>query len=309
MKITWYNLVLTACLTAVLFFSFSSANESTAKEDRVDIADTGSQQLPQDIRSVMISKEFYFAGERIPKENQDVKERLERELHVNSYRHSATIDYLKLMNRYFPLIESILRQENVPVDFKYLAVAESGLRPAVSSAGARGIWQFMKGTGQQYNLEINSGIDERYHVEKSTRAAAKYLHDLKDRFGSWTLAAAAYNMGPTAMSKDLALQKETSYYNMNLSRETMRYVFSIAALKEIHENSSLYGFNLDPIDLYEPLDNVHAIPVESTIESLADFAHKYNATYRELKMYNPWLLNSKLPNSSGRKYFVLLPRK
>ena len=311
MRITWYNLVLTAFLSAIILLSFSEKEEiKTSSQNLTSSSESlDERDLPQIVRSVDINKVFDFAGEPLPHDQADVKERLERELLVNSYRHSATIQYLKLMTRYFPLLETILRQEGVPEDFKYLAVAESGLRPAVSPAGAKGLWQFMKGTGLQYGLEINSEVDERYHVEKSTRAAAKYLKALHKQFGSWTLAAAAYNMGPTALSKDLKLQKETSYYNLNLSRETMRYIFRIVALKDIHQHAQQYGFYMESSDYYQPLDNVHAIPVETGIESLADFAHKYNSSYRELKVHNPWLLNHKLTNSSKRKYFIHLPRK
>jgi len=301
MRIAWYNILLAAFFCGAIFLSYSTADEKSVEE--VD------RDLPQVVRSVEITQTFNFAGERVPHELPDVKERMERELLVNSYRHSSTIQYLKLMPRYFPLIENILRQEGVPDDFKYLAVAESGLRMAVSPAGAKGLWQFLKGTAQEQGLRVTSEVDERYHVEKSTRAACRYLKQLHRQFGSWTLAAAAYNMGQTALARDLKYQKEDSYYNLNLSRETMRYIFRIVALKEMHLNAQKYGYYLESSDFYTPMDQVHVISVDKTVENLGDFAHKYGSTYRELKTYNPWLLSHKLSNASGKEYFIQLPKK
>lgn len=304
------NLILTAMLMAALFMSYTKIDAS--QKDSVHDENTVLNQdrdLSQVVQSVSLDKDFYFAGERLPSELNDVRERLEKELVVNSYRHSATIGYLKLMPRYFPLIENILQQEGLPEDFKYLAVAESGLEQAVSPAGAKGIWQFLKGTALEEGLIVNSEIDERYHVEKSTRAACRYLKKLHEKFGSWTLAAAAYNMGQGALSKDLGLQKESSYYDLNLSRETMRYIFRIVALKDVHQNSHQYGFYMESSDLYLPLDNVQVVPIEGSVESLADLAHKHGVTYRELKIYNPWLLNHRLVNSAKRKFYIQLPRK
>ncbi len=308
MRITWFNLVLTALCMSVLFLSFSESQSNKMPEATV-VKENDMRDLPQIVRSVEINGEYNFAGERLPSESADVRERLERELLVNSYRHSATIQYLKLMPRYFPFIENILHQEGVPDDFKYLAVAESGLRMVVSPAGAKGLWQFLKGTALEQKLEVSNDVDERYHVEKSTRAACRYLKALKKQFGSWTLAAAAYNMGQTALSRDMKAQKENNYYDLNLSRETMRYIFRIVALKEIHQNSQQYGYYLESSDYYRPLDHVNLIEIDGPVESLADLAHKYGSSYRELKIYNPWLRNHKLSNAYKKKYYVQLPKK
>ena len=307
MRISWINVILAAFLTAALFLSFSKIDPIKGTSDAAE-SDEQERDLPQVVRSVEINKEFYFAGERVPNELADVRERLERELLVNSYRHSSTIQYLKLMPRYFPMMETILKQEGVPDDFKYLAVAESGLRMAVSPAGAKGLWQFLKGTAIEQKLEVTSDVDERYHVEKSTRAACRYLKQLHEKFGSWTLAAAAYNMGPTALKKDLNLQKESSYYHLNLNRETMRYIFRIVALKEMHQESIKYGYYLEPTDLYAPLHEVVTIEVNKPVLSLADLAHQYGATYRDLKLHNPWLLNHRLTNTKGKTYYIQLPK-
>lgn len=309
MRITWFSIALTAILAAVIFLSYSSPStenkNSSAKEENVSI----DRNLPQVVQSVAIIEEHQFAGERVPHEIPDVQERLERELLVNSYRHSSTIRYMKLMPRYFPLLENILKQEGVPEDFKYLAVAESGLEQVVSPAGARGLWQFMKGTAQEFDLEVNSEVDERYHVEKSTRAACTYLKKLKEQFGSWTLAAAAYNMGQNALAREMTNQKEDNYYNLNLSRETLRYILRIVALKEIHENPEKYGYYLQDSDFYKPHDEVTVVKVDGEVESLADLAHANGSTYRELKVYNPWLLTHKLSNSAGKSYYIQFPKK
>lgn len=308
MKIAWYNLVLAAFFTGGLFLSYKTLDTTKVEEPLATPAEVEDERsLPQIVQSVVVDKTYQFAGEDMPS-TDDTRERLERELLVNSYRHSATIQYLKLMPRYFPLIENILRQEGVPDDFKYLAVAESGLRMVVSPSGAKGLWQFMKGTAGEYKLTVNSDIDERYHVEKSTRAACQYLKFLHEQFGSWTLAAAAYNMGQNALKRDMGHQKESNYYDMNLNRETMRYLFRIIALKEIHQHPEQYGFFLDSSDLYKPMDQVSVVQVNESIHSLADFAHKYNVSYRQLKKYNPWLLGHKLTNSSGKEYYIQIPR-
>ena len=299
----WFNLTLSAMLLAILFVSFAEKEEPLAVPEKTE------RDLPQIIRSVLVDSKISFAEEEFPLELQDVRERYERELIVNSYRHSSTLQYLKLMSRHFPKIESILRQEGVPDDFKYLAVAESGLRNAISPANARGYWQFMKGTATDFGLEINEEVDERYHMEKSTRAACSYLKKLHKKFGNWTLAAAAYNMGENALAKELALQKESRYVDLNLNRETMRYLFRILAIKEIHTDPQKYGFFLDQIDLYDPMNNVYQVLIEEPQESLADFAHKYGTTYRELKRYNPWLINHRLTRIEGKNYYIEIPKK
>jgi hypothetical protein len=205
-------------------------------------------------------------------------------------------------------MEQILREEGVPEDLKYLAVAESALRNAVSPAGAKGIWQFMKGTGIEYGLEINSEVDERYHLEKSTRAAARFLKSLRNRFGSWANAAGAYNMGSGNMNKHLREQRADSYYDLNLNQETARYMFRLVAIKEIMENPREFGFYLDREDYYPPLDDFRTEEVSSIVENWGDFAVEHGTTYRILKVYNPWLIDNKLSNRSGKTYQIRIPR-
>ena len=172
-----------------------------------------------------------FAGESVPLQITDVKERLDRELLINANLDATTVLIIKRANRAFPIIEPILKQYNVPDDFKYLAVIESGLINAVSSAGARGVWQFMPDTAKEKGMEVNETVDERYHLEKSTEAACKYLLAAKEKFGSWTLAAASYNGGMNGISKKIEEQKVTNYYDLGLTEETSRYFFIILELK------------------------------------------------------------------------------
>ena len=267
----------------------------------------GNEVLPQVIKSASISDRHYFAGERVPLENFDVAERLDKELIYNSYFHSSTLLHLKRANRYFPIIEAILAEHQVPNDFKYLAVAESSLANAISYAGATGIWQFLEGTAKELGLEISEDVDERYHLEKSTIAACDYLKQQYEKFGNWTLAAAAYNAGPSRVRGYLKDQRESSFYDLNTNEETSRYVFKILAAKEVMSNPRKYGFHVDESDLYRPLEVRYEVKVDTTVENWGDFAHQYGTTYRMLKVYNPWMRTEKLKNPGGKTYFVKIP--
>ena len=247
-----------------------------------------------------------FAGEVAPLQITDVKERLDRELLINANLHSTTTLIIKRANRVFPIIEPILKKYNVPDDFKYLAVIESGLTNAVSSAGARGIWQFMPDTAKEKGMEVNELVDERYHLEKSTEAACRYLLTAKEKFGSWTLAAASYNGGMNGISKKIDEQKVTNYYDLGLTEETSRYVFRILALKEIMKQPVKYGFNLNPGDLYTSIPT-KKIEVDSTISNLSSFALSQGINYKILKLHNPWLRDKKLVNPSKKKYEIEIP--
>jgi hypothetical protein len=263
--------------------------------------------LPQTIHAVTLLDQYDFAGEGLPMNNIDVRERLERELLVNTYHHSATILNLKLAMRYFPVFEKIFAEHGIPDDMKYLAVAESSLRNVVSNAGAKGFWQFKEEAAKDLDLDINNWVDERNHLEKSTIAACIYLKNQKERFGSWSLAAAAYNMGPGALSKSMNEQKENNYFDLNFSDETNRYIFRIIALKEIMKNPEKFGFYIMQTEMYPPITTYKTIEIDTTIKDLADFAHQQNMTYRQLKLLNPWLLKSELPNPSGKTYSFKVP--
>ncbi len=264
--------------------------------------------LPQQIKPVNLNRDFDFAGERVPI-NEDTKERLDRELSVNAYWQSTTLLNLKMSNKHFPVVERILRENGIPEDFKYLAVAESGLRNLTSSASAKGYWQFMKLAAGEMGLVINDDVDERMHIEKSTLAAAKYIKQLYRRFGTWTNVAGAYNVGPTSFARTLNEQKENSYYDVNVNDETSRYLFRIIAIKEIVKNPGDFGYYLEDHHKYSSSSNLKTIKVVSSLPSLADFAHEKGTTYRMLKYYNPWLINSKLTVAPGKEYEIRVPEK
>jgi membrane-bound lytic murein transglycosylase D len=264
--------------------------------------------LPQIVKSINMRNHTYtFADEPMPL-NDDTRERLDRELTVNAYWHSATLLNIKLAQKYLPEIERILREEGVPDDFKYLAIAESGLRNVSSSAGAKGYWQFLQASGKEYGLEINSEVDERYHLEKSTRAACKYIKWLKNKFGNYTNAAAAYNVGPTRLASELVEQGEKSYYDLNLNEETSRYVFRLIAIKEILSRPQEFGFYSEFEDGYHANQDLMNIEVTQSVPSWADFAESHGLTYRMLKFYNPWIIDSKLTVKSNT-YYVKVPRR
>ncbi|MGG7037067.1 MAG: lytic transglycosylase domain-containing protein [Flavobacterium sp.] len=249
-----------------------------------------------------------FAGESAPLKIIDVKERLDRELLINANLHATTILIIKRANRFFPVIEPILQKYGVPDDFKYLAVIESGLANVVSPSGASGFWQFMPDTAKEKGMEVNDFVDERYHLEKATESACQYLLKAKEKFGSWTMAAASYNRGMTGVAKKIEEQKVTDYYDLALTEETSRYVFRILALKEIMKNKDKYGFSIYHSDLYQPIPT-KKVEVDSTINDLTGFAFSQGINYKILKLHNPWLRNSKLPNPTNKKYRIEIPLK
>jgi hypothetical protein len=250
--------------------------------------------------------EIDFAGEKVPLQIDDVKERFDRELIVNANLHSSTIIILKRANRAFPIMEPILAKYGVPDDFKYLAVIESALVNATSSAGAKGVWQFMPATAKEKGMEVTEVVDERYDLIKSTEAACIYLLKAKEKFGNWTLAAASYNGGMTGVQNKLDEQRVSSYYDVLLTDETARYVFRILALKEIMKNPTMYGFDLSQKELYKGLQT-KTVMVDSTINNLADFAISQGINYKILKIHNPWLRDKKLLNPNKKVYQIEIP--
>ncbi len=258
------------------------------------------------VYSIEMPDSMEFSGEPVPLFNIDIKDRLDREFHVNTYWHSQTFLFHKRAGRWFPLIEKILKEQNVHDDFKYLCLIESGLENVVSPAGATGFWQFMKSTGRDYQLQINDEVDERYNVEKSTKSACDYLKIAKKKFGSWTLAAASYNMGKSGLQKRLTEQKSDSYYDLHLNSETSRYVMRIIAAKYILAESEYYGFRLRDAHIYKPYD-VKIITIDSTIVNLVDFAIEHNISFRSLKVLNPWLRGKSLHVTGGKTYEIKLP--
>lgn len=254
------------------------------------------------------SSNLFFAGERVPLENPDIWERYDKELLKNTYWQSNTLLLYKRAAKYFPLIEPILKKHELPDDFKYLALIESGLENVTSPAGAKGFWQIMKSTAKEFNLEVNSEVDERYHLKKSSQAACEFLTSAKEKFGSWTLAAAAYNMGKSGLQKQMNRQKSYTYYDLLLNNETSRYIFRILAIKEIIENPKKYGFQFRTEDLYENIPTYEVL-VGTSITSWADFSKEYDINYKILKLHNPWLRECYLTNKLNKKYYIEIPQK
>ncbi|WP_149276113.1 lytic transglycosylase domain-containing protein [Pareuzebyella sediminis] len=269
-------------------------DKNVAKEYRISAID-----IPEDLN---------FAGEVVPQDDPEIMERIDREFLVNTYWQSNAVLLIKRANKYFPIIEPILAKNGVPDDFKYLAVAESGLQNVVSHAGATGFWQIMKATGREYGLEINDNVDERYHLEKATEVACKYLKRWKDKYGTWTLTAASYNAGPGAINKYLGIQQVDDYYDLLLGQETGRYVFRIMAIKEILSHPEKYGFDIEQEDMYSAVPTFK-VEVDEPILSFADFAKQYEINYKILKRHNPWLREPHLNNSSRKKYTIEIPNK
>jgi membrane-bound lytic murein transglycosylase D len=248
---------------------------------------------------------FRLFGERVPLEVWDVRERFDRELLINTYLHGTSLYILKLYTRWIPMIEKKLKENNVPDDFKFLCIAESALQNAISKAGATGFWQFMKGSAPGYGLEVNSEIDERYNVEKSTDAACRYLKDAYDKFGNWTAAAASYNCGMGGYSNAASTQGTNEYYKLLLPEETMRYIFRIMALKHILEHPEQNGYDITAEQRYSPL-NTKRIVINYPIANLVTFARANGTDYKTLKLLNPWLRSNKLTNRFRKSYTILL---
>jgi membrane-bound lytic murein transglycosylase D len=283
-------------LFSLLLLSCQSEKEQTKKEE---VAVSSPTQLPE------LPKEMSFCGVKVKLTDEDIRERLDREVLTNAYFQSATIQIIKRANRYFPEIEKILKAEGIPDDFKYLAVIESNLQQAVSPAGAVGFWQFMPETSKEYQLRIDGEVDERMHIEKSTHAACKYLKNAFAEFNDWFLAAASYNRGMGGVRSDLKWQGATTYFDMHLNPETARYVYRILAMKLIMEQPEKYGFTIRKTDLYKPFET-KVVVLKATIENLAEWALSKGTNYKILVKLNPWILGNKLSVRSPLK--ILLPK-
>jgi hypothetical protein len=258
------------------------------------------------IFSTPLPENLTFCSEPVPLNLFDVRERLDREILINVFWQSQTLMLHKRAARWFPVIEPILKRNGVPADFKYLSLIESGFQNVVSPSDAVGFWQFLEETGKKHGLEINGEVDERYSVEKSTEAACKYLIDAKQKLGSWTAAAASYNMGVNGFRKQAEFQETFNYYEMQLNNETSRYLFRILAIKEIMASPKKYGFYLRKKDLYPPIETF-SITVDSSISNLSNFARANKSSYKILKIFNPWLREKSLNNKSKKAYTIELP--
>lgn len=289
MKTIHKTLLITALFAICGLFIFSTSYNKVPKKNHVD--------YPLDMD---------FCGEKVPTQQADIKERLDREMLVNVNMNASTAILIKRANKVFPIIEPILAKYGVPDDFKYLAVIESGLINAISPSGAKGVWQFMPGTAKESKLEVTEQVDERYHIEKATQAACEYLLKAKNKFGNWTVAAASYNGGMTGLQNHITFQQTSDYYNLWLTDETARYVFRILALKEIMKNPEKYGYLIPKEELY-PKINTKRIRVDSTITNLSTFAINQGINYKILKTHNQWLRDKKLDNPSKKIYEIEIP--
>ncbi|MBN2669409.1 MAG: lytic transglycosylase domain-containing protein [Bacteroidales bacterium] len=296
--------ILAIVLTTGFYFIF---NQSITKE-QAQHQYLATNIPTSEVLAPHIPEKLEFAGERVPIEFPDVYESLDNEMLANTFWHSQVIRFIKRSNKYFPVIEPILRKNNIPDDFKYLAVAESGLSNVVSPSKAAGFWQFLKGTAKDYRLEVNKDIDERYHLEKSTQAACDYLNDAYKKLGSWTLVAASYNMGMSGLANRLSEQKVNNYYDLRLNSETARYVFRIVAIKTIMEDPSKYGFKIRTEDMYQTWF-CDTLLCDSSLSSLVDYAQMNGTSYKLLKLLNPWLISNTLNNSENKSYTIFVPQR
>jgi len=283
-----------------LFFSSRSAENKRVVETPVG---------PQEVyfKAVALPEKLDFAKEDVPLGNFDVRESLDRELLIVANFHSQELLYLKKTTRYFSVIEPILKKNDIPDDFKYLALAESGfLEKIVSPSGAVGLWQFMKSAAIQYGLEVNDEVDERYHIEKSTEAACRYLKYSFGKYHNWTMVAASYNAGLTGMNRQIDVQDSKNYYDLLLNEETSRYIYRILALKLVISDPEKYGFKVSEDEKY-PIIPCGEVKITGSIKSFTDFARANNINYKLFKQFNPWLRQPYLKNPKGEVYTVKIP--
>lgn len=296
---------LIAIIMVSSLFIFSTEKTKSVEKSSQSYTESNTSETYQ-IKALKIPAGLNFAGEEVPLEKVGVKERIDRELLVNTYWQSNGLLMFKRAHKYFPIIEPILKEHGIPDDFKYLAVIESGLQNVTSPAGARGFWQLMKTTARENGLEVNSNVDERYHLEKATKVACDYLNAAKEKFGSWTMAAAAYNAGRTGMMRKINAQQVTDYYDLLLGEETSRYVPRIVAVKEILSNPKKYGFLFESDDLYVASE-YNIVKIDTAISNIASFSKEFDINYKILKAYNPWLRENKLNNASRKLYEIKIP--
>ncbi|MDP3462302.1 MAG: lytic transglycosylase domain-containing protein [Bacteroidales bacterium] len=301
------TVLLTLLLTTLFWMWYYQPEGATINMSSLNIQlDEKTKPSNTMVKSIDLPDTLSFAGHEVPLELFYVRESLERELIVNTYWHSSTLLLLKRANRWFPVIEPILAQHNIPNDFKYLCMIESNLTNARSPAGAVGFWQFLEGTAKDYGLEVNKDVDERYHVEKSTLAACFYLNKSYARFNNWALVAASYNAGQKRINGFLENQLANSYFDLHMAEETDRYLHRMLAMKLIYSDPEKYGFFPDIEKLYAPLE-FSTVVVNDDIKNLAEFAAENRISYKLLKYFNPWLRSNKLPVRRGDAYTIKVP--
>lgn len=292
----------------LLSLGFLSATLLMGSEE--EIMAQKKRHLSQDALTVSppLPQKVDFCKEQVPLERFDVREMLEKQVVRTVYNRPHTMLIIKRANRWKATFQRILREQGIPEDFFYLMVAESAVENARSWAGAQGFWQFMEATGKEYGLEINEYVDERNHPIISAYAACEYFKKSFARFGNWSLVAASYNMGIGGVQVQINRQKAYNYHNLYLNPETGNYLYRILAYKIIMEAPEAYGFKLFPGDLYEPVE-YETVIVDEPIEDLVKFARDHGTTYKLLKVMNPWLLKSSLPNEDGKQYKLLIVKE
>ncbi|MFO7868085.1 MAG: lytic transglycosylase domain-containing protein [Bacteroidales bacterium] len=300
MKIQHKNILILLVLIIISFTCMFFVNFSEEKQPQKPPAST---PYTIEIKQLYIPDTIKLFNEPVPVHNFDIRESLERELLVNVYWQSQTTMFFKKVGRYFPIIEHVLEKNNIPTDFKYLALAESGFLQDVSPAGATGYWQFLKKTALEYDLTVNRYIDERYDIEKSTEAACKYFQKAYIRFGSWALAAASYNVGMFGLSKQLDYQEIDSFYDLHTNSQTGRYVFRILALKLIIENPEKYGYFLNPDEKYH-MPEYTTYTIDTAISDVTQFAKKVHSNYKMVRIMNPWIRSTSLPSPKDDPYQI-----
>ena len=294
----------------LLFIIISLSLASCLEEDKAFAEKKNNNTyVVNEISNYKLPEKLTLFGEKIPLEDDEVRERAERELYLLLQQPGQIMLYFKRSGKYFPMFDNYLKEYGMPSDIKYLSVAESALYMSNSSAGASGLWQFISATGKRYGLTINEEIDERRHPEKSTEASFNYLKDLYARFNSWIYAAAAYNMGEGGLQENINFQLSNNYFDLFLNSETSRYIFRIALIKEIMENREKYGFNIDPSENWKEVE-FEIVKETQPIENLSEWAKSYGTNYKEVKLLNLWILGRKLPRPpKGKHYEIKIPAK
>ena len=295
--------VLVLISTVIIILSIAQGSKGSTG-DR--LTEQSSSDTVYSIKSYKLPDNVTFADEKMPLDNFDTRESLEREILISAYRHSSTILIIKRANRYLPVIEKIIKKNNIPDDFKYLVAAESEYSNMISPVGATGFWQIMPETGREKGMEINSVVDERYDVEKSTQFACEYFQKSFEKYGNWTLAAASYNGGRAGIDDQIEIQHQNNYYDLLLNEETARYIFRAVAYKLIITDPVRYGFNIGKEDLYPEL-NYYEVKVDSAINNFSGFAQKFGTNYKLLKFFNPWLRKPYLTPKPNKEYLIKIP--
>lgn len=254
-----------------------------------------------------LSDSLNFSGELVPLNNNNVRNAIEEQLHAHHYSKTSSHLFHKNSARWFKIIVPILKQNGIPEDFKYVALVESHFSNSISKRGAAGFWQFIESTASDLGLKINDEIDERLHVEKSTRAACLFFKNAYKKLGNWTLVAAAYNMGLEGLQTKMRNQKIKAYYSLDLSNETSQYVFKIIAMKEILTSPLKYGYKINKSALY-PLIPTRKIKVDTSLTDLKHIAKGLNTHEKILKMFNPWILKNKLTVNDSTSYIIEVPK-